>query len=238
MDVLNLKGLTLQDLINSINKSQEASVRRFSDQRPRMAQRIVLDLSTEKTAQDPFVVSNPFNGFYVETASDSNTNVKLSFGSLDSYSTENYTTVKLKDQAFSPLEVKQAVLTWPAQSGKTLTIVFYLGIEYRSGSLVSVNSGGVTISEGSSLDSNLLSGGVALVSVLTTATKILDASTTRNVALLYFDADVWVGDASVAVGTRGEYVPMGSYKFMNTAALYAISAVGSPVNCTGNVGSN
>jgi hypothetical protein len=198
--------------------------------------RLVIALDTASTAQNPFVVNQPFDGVYVETATDNLTTVKLSMGSLDTYQTDNYVTLTKNCALKNDFEVKGATLTWSAQAGKTITVVFFLGASFTPGSLISAISGGVNVLEGSTINEALLGSGGASssVSVTSTATQLLPTDSSRIVATLNFSSPVNIGDSSVTA-TTGLPVPANTpIEFRNTGALYAITAAGTST-CTGIV---
>lgn len=236
MSDLDLTGVSLQQIINSILKAQDAQTRLSSDLRPRMAMRVTVDLTTAATAQNPMVIANPFNGVYVESATDTSTTVQLSFVALDKYATDNYTSLKQNDSFKSDKEIKNAVLTWSAQASKSITLVFYLGIDFRPGSQLSTFAGGVSIIDGSSLSSAAIgsAGSSATVSVTTSATQVCPSDTSRKRIDFYVPGAVWIGDGAVERGLRGIYFPGGIYSWRNTTSLYMISVAGT-LTVTGNV---
>lgn len=218
---------TIQQVINSINLNQEAEVRRSSDLRPRLMLRMNLDLSVAATAENPVVVPNPFNGFYVESTSGVNVAIRIGIGGVDKYTTDNAFVVKRNSSLYSPTEVKQAVLLWPAQATELITIVFFLGIDFRPGSYISELTGNITVSSGNSLVTGTLgSSGIAGNVTVTSASAIMIApqNLNRSSMTFYTDQAIWVGDSNVAAN-NGVYVPGGSsFLIGNTAEIYARAA--------------
>lgn len=231
----DLDKISLGSLARAINKQQEAEIRRSSDLRPKLALRVSLELDSARTPSDPLVINQPFNGFYVESATDSDVAVKIALGGSDKYSTDNFTTLGRNDAAYSPVELKGASLFWEAQSGKTMVLIFYVGVEYRPGSLVSEITGGVSIVDGDSLSSAKLSGAVATIACPAgAATQILDADADRKVIRLYIDGGAWIGDSSVSPGARGVFYPSGLIELNSQAAHYLYPSGASAVNVFGN----
>ena len=225
-----LDKMRIQGVIDKINLTESAEIRRSSDLRPKLAFRVYIPLDTAATAENPYIISQPFNGFQVEDATDNGTSVKMSFGGVDKYNTDNYTTLKKNASAFSQVEVKQAVLYWSAQAGKTMTIMFYVGVDFRPGSLVSQISGGVAISWGGTVASNEMGslGTSTTISVTTTATLILPADPDRLHAEVYVDGPLTYGDSAIVAGTRGIQIPSaGLIEWNSTAALYGIVNAGT-----------
>lgn len=224
--------------ITDKDANQKANIVRSSEQRPKMALRLVLPLDTAVTAENPKLISQPFNGYYIENrGTDTDAYVRLALVGLDKYVTDNYTEVGKNDSSYSYEEIKNASLAWPAQPGKTLTIIFFLGVDFRPGSLISAISGGVTIVEGTSISESLLSstGAASSVPLSGTIAQLLIQDDDRKTATLYNDgADAWIGGAAVVSGT-GDFWPSNSWKIIrNTAAIYAITAGGASL-VTGTV---
>lgn len=235
-DLSGLTNISIQDRINEINVQNQAETRRSSDLRPRMALRLTLQLDVAATANNPFVIPNPFNGVYVEaayaastpTVSDSTVNVQLGLGGLDKFVTDNYTSLFVNASFKTDNTVKQAVLTWPAQAGKVIVLVFYLGIDFRPGSQVAIINGSISIIGGSAIATGTLGSGANQASLTVTnasAVQLCAVNASRKAFNFYTSADIWVGDSSVAVN-RGTKITAGSsWQFSNTGALYAIADV-------------
>lgn len=230
---------TVDQLIQDTNLRQKASILRSSDQRPKLSVRVPIALDVARSASDPLVIIQPFNGFYVEEATDSSTSVKMGLGSVDKYNTDNYTTLKENDAAYSTEETRGCTLFWDAQAGKSITIVFYVGVDFRPGSLLSVITGGVTVNEGTALTQAGLgaAGNASSVVCSGTVAQLLPSDSNRKIAKLFNPgADLWVGNSAVTAGV-GDYWPGGTWlEIKNTAAHYAISA-GGLSTVTGVVGS-
>lgn len=159
--------------------SRESQIASSSRVRPLFQFRLVLgtgDLGTARTESNPLVLDQPFDGFYVESATDSNTSVNLSLMSPETGQIRNYVAIKQGDTAQYSQISNRAILTWSAQAGNTITIVFFMGVQFKSGSLRSLLTGGVTNTVGSGCTPS------TQVSVATTATLILAASSTTKMA--------------------------------------------------------
>lgn len=226
--------------ISESDAQSKANIIRSSEQRPKMALRLVLPLDVAATAENPKLISQPFNGYYVEDAgTDAGAVVRLAYGGIDKYATDNYTSLGKNDSAYSTEEIKQATLQWTAQAGKTLTLIFFLGVDFRPGSLLSQIEGGVSIIEGSAMSQAMLgsAGNASTVSVTTTATMILPADNDRKLATLQTDAPIQLGNSAV-VATPGSETGLtinpGQFQIRNTGAVYAIVA-GGTANITGIV---
>lgn len=199
---------------------------------------ITTDLTTAKTQYDPVRLDFPFRGFWVQDATDNNVSVSLVLNPITEGTLNAPLTIVKNVSMKLDYPVAGGYLYFTAQSGKSITIFFFTDGDVKPGSLISAITGGVSVVDGSALSSALLSttGAAASVSVTSgAAVKILASSGTRKSALLYTDQAIWIGDASVAVGTRGVPYPAGSYiTVKNTTDVYAI-AVGTTATVTGNV---
>lgn len=218
---------TITQVIRQINLQSDAQIRRSSDLRPRMNLRLALALDTAATAQNPFVINNPFNGFFVEGATDATTQVNISLGSADGYATDNPIGLRVNAAAHFDTEVKSAYLTWTAQAGKILTINFFMGIDFRPGSTVQSFTGAVSIINGASVVTGVLGVGGASNSLTVTnaaAVQLCQTNLSRGEFDFYTDQAIWIGDVNVAVN-RGILIPANSnFTFSNTGTLYAIAA--------------
>lgn len=223
--------------ISESDAQSKANIIRSSEQRPKMALRLVLPLDTAATAENPKLISQPFNGYYVEDAgTTSGAIVRLAYGGIDKYATDNYTSLGKNDSAYSTEEIKQATLQWEAQAGKTLTLIFFLGVDFRPGSLISQIEGGVSIIEGSAISEAELgpTGNASTVAIAAGAAAaiFLAADDDRKVATLQTDAVIQIGGSTVGAAT-GLTINPGQFQIRNTGAIYAYSAAGA--NITGIV---
>src|SRR5689334_6655638 len=124
----------IQPIIDAINTRQSAEVRRSSDQRPRLTYRLSIPLDVASTATNPLVISNPFNGVYLEQSSGVNNQLFICpGGNVDEYTTRNPVLLQLNSSFYSPEEIKGCVLLWAAQPNQIVTLVFFLGIDFRPG---------------------------------------------------------------------------------------------------------
>jgi len=224
---VDVQSDSMQGVMNKINLGQESEWRRSSDLRPKLVQKLVIDLSVARTANNPMIISQPFNGWYVESTSDANTFASMSFGSQDRYQYDNAILLKANASAFSPVGIVSANIVNIAQVGKSLTICFFVGIDYRPGSYISQITGSISVISGTTFTTGNMSstGTAANVSVTSgAAVQLFTTNTNRSCFTLYTDQDIWVGDLNVAVN-RGVKVSSGSsFKISNTSAAYAIAA--------------
>ena len=225
---------TLGSIIRGMNLQEEAQIRRSSDLRPKISMKLTIDLGVLRTAANPLVVSQPFNGFLVQSATDANTAAQMSLGGLDTYNTDNSFDLGTNASAYSETEIKQAVITNAQQVGKTITIIFFVGVDFRPGSFLSELTGAISVISGSTFTTGNMGAGGADPSIVVTvaATQLLASNGNRSCFTGYTDAAIWIGDFNVAVG-RGVFVAGGtSFKISNTGPVYAITPAGV-ANVTG-----
>lgn len=181
-------------------------------------QKIVIALDTEYTEQNPFPVPFPFRSVFVSAATDTSVTVYLRPNQPDP-SSEDVPLTKKDSIDFSEA-IAKGFLFWTAQPGKSITLHFFRDAAFRSGSQISQNSGGVSVSEGSNV-------GVPARKALTPGAAVSIAQNTNRFALTVYndspDTVYWAGDNTVtdSGATKGmPLAPGASIKFLNTAAVY------------------
>lgn len=231
-----LKPQSTDQIIQGINNNQKAEISRSKDLRSKWAFRQVIPLDSQVTAQNPYIIRQPYRGIYVESTSSSGVSVRFSTGSLDDYNAQNYVFLKQNDSFFAEYEETLATLTWDSQPGQSISIVLFLEVDFKPGTQLVNFSGGVTESTGSVVESLKLgsSANVGKISIpAATFTLVVAGDGNRKQMTLYFDGPVWLGDINVAPGVAGIFFPGGIYEFKNQGALYA-SAVSGTVTAYGN----
>lgn len=187
-------------------------------------QTMTLDLTTASLVTSPLRIGFPFKSLFVRSATDNTTTITLRPLTADSY--QSGVDLKLNDSLDFDQQQASGFLTWAAQSGKSVTLVFFVNASFKSGSQVSQTAGGVAIVDGSSFSETY--------PTLSAATNgsILAQDTTRKIATIrnYSGQSIFVGSSSVtnSGATIGEEIqPGATYYWRNTAQLfgYAASAV-------------
>lgn len=222
-----------QGLINRIAHSKrEAQIRDDADRRPRWVSRVTLDLTTAVSFNDKdakILAGEPFDAIYIEDATDDTTSIKVAYTSPELYQTANYQTLKKNDSMSFEKSVKQAILSWDAQSGKSITLIFFIGARFQSGSFRQVLSGGVSVTTGSAITP------VAPVTVTSAATSIVAASSTRKRVTLQLATGspaIWIASVNTLTAEGGatpgiQVSPGDTYEYDGQGALYGITAGGS-----------
>lgn len=201
-----------------------ASLRRSEAERPFNLQLIPLDLSTANRG-NPFRVGAPFRSIALVTASDPSVAINLAIHTKDESSLNNAVPLRLRDSISFPNDIKDAFLFWDAQAGKTASILLCLDGEFKSGTQISQNAGGISINTGSAFS-------VSQKTLLAaTAGAIFATNANRKAGTFVNDsgASVWIGGATVtnAGATKGIEIPAGAtLEWKNTAALYGYSVAG------------
>lgn len=210
-------------ILQNAGELQNAKIFEGNTQKPFEVQSMTIALDTAADPNAPFKVSFPFKSVYVSAATDVLTTVNIRPNSRESY--QSSLPLYLKDAYVLDEPCSSAFIDWSAQIGKTITLIFFVSSEFRSGSQISVTGGGVSIIEGSAT--------VTARKDLTaaTATSVYAADSSRKVGTIQNNtgADVWFGGASVSnTGANlGYRVPAGAtFYWRNTGVLYAYSVAG------------
>lgn len=205
--------------VREVQVPQAADARYASDTNPFQMQRIVIDLTTARLEGDPYKLNFPVLSMHVESATDSGSNIRVSLNSDSSLQIQNYKKMILNDAMELDHATNGLFLTWPAQSGKSLTLIVFVGVRFRSGSQLSITAGGVSITEGDTFtDSNVV--------VAATATQLAASSSTRKVLFVQNQSGqpMYIGDSTVTT-TKGALLAVGgSLEWKSAAACYAIAA--------------
>lgn len=217
-------GIVRRVLADALLK-QDAEIFRGSTQQPFEVQVVNLDLTTARTPENPYPIRFPFKSVFVRTATDSSVSLDLRVQTQDSY--QGKASLKLNDSLIFGQQQASAFLSWDAQSGKTMSLIFFVSAEFRSGSQVSQNAGGVSISDGTSATDSCVSTTASTVVTCFSANTSRKKGTIQNAT----GGSIFVGPLNTVSNTganRGfEVVPGAVFYWRNTAALYAYPAANS-----------
>lgn len=187
---------------------------------------LTIDLTTARdpASSTPYVINFPFKSLCVVGATDSSVSVNIRLSTTNSY--QDSFPLKKGTSFVLPQSTDKAYIDWSAQSGKTITILVMTSGEFRSNILDLVNSGGVTLTDGTAVTNR---SNAALSLAANTPTIVLPADSTRKIETLVNRTGVtlWLGDGNVT-DDNGAYIgiecPSGSqFQWRNTSALYAFS---------------
>lgn len=198
-------------------------------------QKVYCDLGTAQNANNAFKISVPFRSVFVRSATDSGAVVYLAPNENAIGNIAEALPLYKNDSFDFGITMAGAFLWWPAQAGKVIELYVSTEGRMQTGSQISQIAGGLSVSDGSTITSNVLgsAGDQAKLSI-TAATMVLPADTDRKKGTIYIDGPCWGGDAGVEVGARGVLFPAGLITVSNTAAFY-LAPVAGTVNVFGNV---
>lgn len=215
-------------ILKEHDASKSAFLSRANSEKTVQGHRVVLNLSVARDINNPFEVLFPFRSVFVEQASDANTFFYLKPSNREDM--QKPFRMGLKDSWGLPYQLPKCYLHWDAQVGKSVELVFFADGEFRSGSQISVTSGGVSITEGSTVTGPtqvILAAGVAAI----IAPQLL----TRKIATIQNKSggDLFIGAASVTAtgATEGIKVSNGNViEWRNTGAIYGFSVSGGNIH--------
>lgn len=213
-------------LNSQLSDTNKARLQADSIDQPFEIQRLKIDLTTARLDTNPFVIGFPFKSVFVRGATDPLTSINLIPITQDSY--QSYVSLTQNDSLVFQRQIPKAYLSWSAQSGKYIELIFFVTAEFKSGSQLSVNGGGVSINEGSAFTTAV----VALTAA--TATAVFAQNSLRKCGTFENEtgADIWVGGSTVSNSgtTKGRRILPGAvFEWRNTAALYAYSVNASSI---------
>lgn len=224
---------SLEKVILDWVSKQQAFLNRSQYDRPQSQIKVVLDsnlLATARTQGNPFEIQFPFKSVFVSDATDSSVAVNISLHSRENNQIQNAVPLKLNDSFRLSESTSKAFLTWDAQSGKSITLFFFVDSQYDSGRQISVSSGGVAITWGDTVTETQKT----LVAV--TAQALFASVSTRKHGAYQnkSGASIWVGSSSSVTSsgaTQGFEIPDNAIaEWKSAAALYAYSVAGGIVN--------
>lgn len=215
-----------KSLFEASKELDQASIEMLRALKPQNVFRITLDLTKERVIDDPYIVNKAFKSVFVESSTDPS--ARIFVRPTTNSSEQDYFGLGYKDSWTVSSVVPKGFFHWPAQNG-TMTLVFFSDSEFRSGSQVSLTSGGVSISEGSSFTQL-----APMTLAATTKTQILPQNFLRKVAMVTnrTAGDLYIGGPSVsnAGADEGFSISVGAtIEWRNSSALYAYSPSGGKV---------
>lgn len=161
---MTLDRQALREELDNYFSLGQASLLRSKSDTPFEIIPVTLDLTTARAANDPFIVNFPFKSIYVSSASDTSTSVNCQVDTSDSY--QGVFPLGNKDSMTFPFPRAKANLSWSAQAGKSITIIFFVTGEFKSGTV----------------QSQLIGAGVASTFIPKTAVLVAAAASTPLIA--------------------------------------------------------
>ena len=210
-DLFNrFSGQEGRQITSANDRSNKAYIQSAQSNAPSAIRKQVIDLSSAPT--NPLEIGFPMKAVYIYDASDASTLIQLR--PFSNSENNDWVPLKVKDVLNFDAPINKCFLTWAAQPGKTLTIVFFTDANFTSGSFINQFQG----DSGSSIQT--------LQSPINsaTATGVVAQDTTRKKATFYNvgPATVWIGDFSVSPNNGIPIFPGDYYVYENSALLYGI----------------
>lgn len=216
---------TAQMIIDQLAKNAQAKIFEGNTQHPFEVQVLTLNLTTARLETDPFRVNFPWRTVFVKKATDSSVEIQLKPQTDDSY--QSSVPLNRNDIFSNEYPFASASLYWSAQPGKSITLIFFVNAEFRSGSLISVTSGGLVATNGDSFTTANLS------FVAATPLKIFNQDFDRKNGVFQNNsgAVIYLGTSSVSSVISNANIGLAiqdgqSFEWKNTAELWGISALG------------
>lgn len=226
---MDLTNEELQVLADKLAQPFLAALAKAKSDAPFRLVPITIALDTAQTIQNPKPISFPFTSVMVTAVTDQTVQINLRPDTQDSF--QGDFPLGQKDVVSFDQPVTRAFLSWSAQPGKSITLLFGVGIDFKSGTLVSVQSGGVNVSDGSAISAatkTTLSAGVAAAIAPQNLSRKCATLQNKTGASIFIAGDATVTDDTGAVPGI-EYGPGERIYHRNTGALYAYSAAGGVV---------
>lgn len=211
------------DALTSQKSTDQARIFEGNTQKPFGIQAVTLNLTSEVSETRPYKINFPFKALYVQTCTDSSVSINFKPETEDSY--QSSVALALKDVIKGDYPIASANLWWPAQNGKSITLVFFTELDFTSGSFVSQITGGVNFSNG-----NVIADSVVALAA-TTSTVLLASNTSRKQARIKnMTGDLIYLGTSPASENSYPLADGYEYTHANTAAIYAYAAAAGNVH--------
>jgi hypothetical protein len=217
-------------VLDKAREVDQAKLFENTTQRPFHFYQIVYALDTATKAGQEIKIGFPFKGITVRQATDSTCSVNIRIGAQDAINPDIQ--LRQNDAINFDEPINEAYLSWSAQTGKSITLLFAIDAVLNIGVATTAITGGIFQQDGTAA--------AAIASVTlsaATAAAIAPALSTRKTCTLVNNTGATIylgGDSTVTADTTatgGIPVPAGStFLWRNTAALYAISTPGGIVN--------
>lgn len=214
-------------LLQRVGEVDQASIAVKKADRPQTIFKIELDLSQAKDELEPYPIRFPFKSIFLAKSTDPSVEIYVKPITTDEY--QAAFPLGYKDSWAESEVIPKAFLHWPAQPGVKVILYVFTSAEFRSGSQVSLTSGGVSISEGASV-----AGPTAVNLAAATAAAIAPQDLFRKVATIQnkTGADLYIGSSVTVNATTNEGIKVpndGVILWKNTGALYGFSVAGGKV---------
>jgi hypothetical protein len=215
--MLQLTDESAKQVLAERNLEQKASLRDKNRQAPANFVKLgPYALGVAGTIEIP----GPFQSVMMKSATDDNVEVSIILNDKNNYTIQNAFPMNRNESLFFKDPILRAWLKWSAQSGKTATFYVAVDAEIRSGKITTVQSGGVSINEGTSVETEVVTLAAGA------ATELFEEDANAKVRSFRNDTGgpLYLGPSTVtnAGATKGFEVAAGEiFEWRNTSALYA-----------------
>jgi hypothetical protein len=218
-------------VLNQADLIKRARVFEGSTQKPFLVQSLTLTLTTAKDVLNPLRIGFSFRSLFVQSATDTTTNVNIQIGGPEPIN--SVFNVKKNDVWSSEYPINECNISWDAQSGKTITLVFFVDAEFKSGSLINQISGGVSVSNGTAFATALVAGVATAVSTLfaSASTRLNGLVQNRTGGSIYIGGTSSVNNTAGNANRGFELQDGQDFTYKNTAALYAYCDATGDIIC-------
>lgn len=217
------KGNEASEVIQNTNFVDQAAIEQGNSNPRKLIRKVTVQLDTARTVGNPYKLGFPFQALYVQSATDSASNVQFNDNRVDINSERDAITLRNRDVLNFEKPISKTFLTWEAQAGKEIVLIFILDGSFDSGSFTTEIS--------SSVDGNSFSDHTPTTHTNAAFTQVLAQDLSRKVANLKFTNDVYLGASTSS--TNLYLVPANTpVRISNTGALYA-KAVGASAVSSG-----
>jgi hypothetical protein len=209
-------------LLERLDESRLAEIAISKSDRPQSVIKLDLDLSKEQTLLLPRNIGYAFKSLFVEHCDDPTAKIFVRPTTTEEY--QSAFQLGYRDSWSVQRAIPDAFLHWPAQVG-FMRLIIFTDSEFKSGSQVSLTSGGVSISEGLAVSNRV----ETLPAAVTTS--ILPTNFLRKVATIQnkTGGEVFIGGSTVTDSglTQGISIAAGqSFNWKNSGELFAYSTGG------------
>lgn len=213
-------------IIKDIQDKKTAYINYSQKDKPKLLEKIIIDLGQDYSENTPFIVNFAFKSVFVQKATD--TSCILNLKPISKESHQPSMLMKLRDSWSVDYPIPKCFLHWDIQPGKSMEILFFAESDFRSGSQLSITSGGVNITEGISFTRSVQTLAAA------TATSIFAQNSSRTVSSFINQTldIVFVGEAGISAtgATRGWPVAPGEiFQWRNVSQLFGYSSPGGDI---------
>lgn len=213
-------------LIKDMQDKKQAYLGFSQQERPVQVHTVVVDLGKSIDENAPMIVNFPYRSVFVAKATDATCEIYLR--PITKEGSQPPFRFGMRDSWAVDYQIPRCFLHWPIQPGKSMELLFFADSEFRSGSQISLTSGGVSISEGMSVSNEVVTLAANTADIIAPQNFIRNVSTLQNRT----GATLYIGGSGVKTNGADEGINIDNgqiFYWKNTGALYGISTGGGRV---------